>query len=119
MVVDINMNQIQGMIRAGSYLEERLGSDAPISFIGVILRIPYTGEIQVTDLRRQLNITGAGVSRTLAAMCGYNTAGRRKLPTFCIMKDDPKDRRYKTVALTDEGRKFVFQLLARFEGSII
>lgn len=105
--------QALGMVARLLYEAEKLlNSDIPISQLNLILRIPPTGAIPVTELRKTSTITSAGVSRSLSILAGYQVKNRNKLPKYIEIILDETDRRFKLVRLTEKGRELQNKLKA-------
>lgn len=102
-----------GFVQALMIVEVELGSDCPISLLNVLMRIPRTGEISISELRRQTKMTGGGLSRLVAILAGLKKAGRRSIDPFIVLRDDPLDRRYSLVSLTDDGRNFIDRVVSQ------
>ena len=84
--------------------EQIFGSDIPVSFINIFLRLKPGQPNNVSDIRRGSSLTPAGVSRALAIMGSYDTRKGRHLDKALIrLETDTKDRRYKYVELTRYG----------------
>ena len=93
-------------------LEAEFSSDLPISTVKLLLQIPSKGTVSMTQLVKQAKMSPAGVSRTMATLGGYRATNRRVLEhPFVVVEDDPMDRRYKTVGLTDYGRQFMGRMV--------
>jgi DNA-binding MarR family transcriptional regulator len=102
-----------GLVQALVTIETELGTDCPVSFIEVLMRIPRTGEISISELRKMTPMSSGGMSRLIAMMAGHKKEGRRNVPTFISLRDDPADRRYSLVSLTEEGRSFVDRVVSQ------
>ena len=92
--------------------EKIFGSDIPVSFINIFLRLKPGQPNNVSDIRRFSTLTPAGVSRALAIMGSYDTRKGRHLDKALIrLETDTKDRRYKFVELTRYGTDVLRSLL--------
>ena len=104
-----------GLTQAINMISVELGSDCPVSLLDVLVRIPRTGEISVSELRKQAKMTGGGMSRLIAILAGIKKEGRRSMDALITLRDDPLDRRYSLIALTDEGRNFLDRLISQLK----
>ena len=89
-----------------SRCETTFGSDIPISFLNIFLRLKPGQHNNVTGIRKTSTLSSAGVSRALAIMGSYNTPdrkGRTLDQPLLRLLSDTKDRRYKYVELTAYG----------------
>ena len=102
-----------GLIQAITLIEHEVGTDCPVSLLDVLFRVPRTGEISVSELRKQTKMTGGGMSRLIGILAGIKKEGRRTITPFITLRDDPVDRRYSLVALTDEGRNFTDRVVSQ------
>lgn len=102
-----------GLVQALVMVETEIGTDCPVSLLDVLLRIPQKGEISISELRKMTPMSSGGMSRLMAMLAGHKKEGRRDVPTFIQLRDDPADRRYSLVSLTDEGRNFVDRLISQ------
>lgn len=102
-----------GFIQALTLIESELGTDCPVSLLDVLMRVPRTGEISISELRKQTKMTGGGMSRLVSILAGIKKTGRRDVPAFIQFRDDPLDRRYSLVSLTEEGRNFIDRLVSQ------
>ena len=92
--------------------ESIFGSDLPISFLNIFLRLKPGKPNNVSDIRRGSSLTPAGVSRALAIMGSYDTRKGRHLDKALIrLETDTKDRRYKYVELTRYGTDILHSLV--------
>lgn len=92
-------------------VEQELGSSLPVSFLVLLLSVPTDGAIHVTELRKRTSLSEAGTSRALSMMTQHRKDKGRIVPKFLEMYDDPEDRRYRLVELTQNGKRFVDTLL--------
>ena len=96
-------------------VEIEIGTDCPVSLLEVLFRIPRTGEVSISELRKMTPMSSGGMSRLVALLAGHKKEGRRDVPTFITLRDDPADRRYSLVSLTEEGRNFVDRLVSQLK----
>ena len=107
-----NRQYIQRQMRNAFFaVEQELGSSLPVSFLTLLMSIPMDGSATVTNLRAQSSLGESGVSRALSMMAQHRTDKGRKVPKFLTMYDDPSDRRYRLVELTDNGRRFMSSMI--------
>ena len=92
-------------------VERELGTSLPVSFLTILLSIPLDKPIAVTQIRQQSSLGESGVSRALSMMAQHRTDKGRKVPKFLDMYDDPEDRRHRLVELTQNGKRFVSNIL--------
>lgn len=111
MITDAKMKS--GFIQALAVIEMELGSDCPISLLNILMRVPRTGEISISELRKQTKMTGGGMSRLIAILAGIKKEGRRSIKPFINLRDDPVDRRYSLISLTDDGKNFVDRVVSQ------
>jgi len=99
-------------------IEKMYGSDVPCSLVSVLLMIPLSGQIPVTEIRKQSTLTEAGVSRAVSTLNAHNVSNRREIDKLVEILIDDKDRRYRLLELTEKGRHFVRSFLSHLlEGS--
>ena len=111
MITDAKMKS--GFIQALAVIEMELGSDCPISLLNILMRVPRTGEISISELRKQTKMTGGGMSRLIAILAGIKKEGRRSIKPFINLRDDPVDRRYSLISLTEDGKNFVDRVVSQ------
>ena len=93
--------------------EEVLGSDFPVSSLILLLKLPSKGEAPMSQMVKMSRLSPAGVSRTAATLAGYSRAGRRVMDKALLdLRDDPMDRRYRMVGLTEAGKQFINRCLS-------
>lgn len=58
-------------------------------------------------------ITDAKMKSGFAILAGIKKEGRRSIVPFILLRDDPVDRRYSLISLTDDGRNFVDRVVSQ------
>lgn len=111
MITDAKMKA--GFVQALATIESEFGSDCPISLLTILTRIPRTSEISVSELRKQTGMTGGSTSRLVAILAGIKKEGRRSVEPMIQLRDDPIDRRYSLISMTEAGRSFVDRLISQ------
>jgi len=76
-------------------IEKMYGSDVPCSLVSVLLMIPLSGQIPVTEIRKQSTLTEAGVSRAVSTLNAHNVSNRREIDKLVEILIDDKDSNVK------------------------
>lgn len=101
------------LIRFLEQAELEFGSDLPISTLKILLRLSPKGSTPMSQILKSNNLSGAGVSRVVSTLAGYTKDNRRVVDKpYLYLEDNPADRRYKNVVMTDAGKQFVNRVLA-------
>lgn len=114
--------QLRGLlINTMEAFESEFGTDLPVSTLILLLKLPTTGSVPMSQLVKQSKLSPGGVTRTVSTLGGLRAANRRTVEKpYLTVADDPNDRRYKLISLTDYGREFVkgvTSLVDRYAGA--
>lgn len=91
------------------FLIETVGSDLQISTLKVFLFIVHRGSCTQRDVEKYLSLTNSSASRNVSYWTDSRFDGKPGLG-FIMRVEDPHDRRYRLLTLTNRGRSFVEKL---------
>lgn len=106
-----------GLSAVSTTIFERYG-DFPLQAVALLMGIPEKGDTSLQECAKRLNLSTASLSRNASLLAGL---GRKRQDAAEIklaeIFEDPNDRRYKRIRLTDEGRAYRMELARAFTGA--
>ena len=106
-----NINNFRALGRVYRIIEEfrKLDPEIPSQAINAFLYIVLHEGCSVKDIGEALNLRQSSASRNVALLSKMHRLGKPGLGLI-EAKEDPRDRRWKTVNLTARGRRFLEDL---------
>lgn len=114
------MDTTQSLIRALEVLRAEIKRDVEAQTLIALLIVAKEGAVNMAELQRRLGLGSSAMSRNVGLLgdTGYRN-GANQAPSNSLglvtAREDPMDRRHKTVTITPKGRAVVAKALRSLE----
>lgn len=103
--------------RALEFIGDTADKELPLNILRTFLFIAQRGACTQKELERHLGLTNSTASRNVSYWTDRRFDRKPGLG-FLMRVEDPHDRRFRTVTLTNKGREFYERLKGVGDGSI-